>query len=50
MAGWFRFDNPEGVRQGYYVAPETDYQTISGWLTNDIRRDFTFVHPELFLG
>ncbi len=49
MAGWFRFDNPEGVRQGYYVAPETDYQTISGWLTNDIRRDFTFVHPELFL-
>ncbi len=49
MAGWFRFDNPEGVRQGYYVAPETDYQTISGWLTNDIRRDFTFLHPELFL-
>ncbi len=49
MAGWFRFDNPEGVRQGYYVAPETDYQTVSGWLTNDIRRDFTFLHPELFL-
>lgn len=49
LAGWFRFDNPENIRQGFYIAPETDYQTVSGWLTNDIRRDFTFVHPELFL-
>ncbi len=49
MAGWFRFDNPDYPRQGYNVAPETDYQTVSGWLTNDIRRDFTFLHPELFL-
>ncbi|GAB3663106.1 hypothetical protein GCM10028791_38450 [Echinicola sediminis] len=49
LAGWFRFDNPDSIRQGFYVAPETDYQTVSGWLTNDIRRDFTFVHPELFL-
>ncbi|WP_162633064.1 glycosyl hydrolase [Echinicola strongylocentroti] len=49
LAAWFRFDNPDNIRQGFYVAPETDYQTVSGWLTNDIRRDFTFVHPELFL-
>ncbi len=49
LAGYFRFDNPEGIRQGYYVSPQTDYQTVSGWLTNDIRRDFTFVHPELML-
>ncbi len=49
LAGWFRFDNPENIRQGFYVAPETDYQTVSGWLTNDIRRDFSFVHPELLL-
>ncbi len=49
LAGWFRFDNPDKVRQGYYVAPETDYQIIGGWLTNNLRRDFTFVHPELFL-
>lgn len=49
LAGYFRFDNPENIRQGYYVSPSTDYQTISGWLTNDIRRDFTFVHPEFFL-
>lgn len=49
LAGWFRFDNPEGIRQGFYVSPETDYQDISGILSNDIRRDFTFVHPEFFL-
>ncbi len=49
LAGHFVFDNPENIRQGFYVSPETDYQDISGLLTNDIRRDFTFVHPELFL-
>ena len=49
LAGWFRFDNPDGIRQGFYVSPQTDYQTISGWLSNEIRRDFTFVHPEFFL-
>ena len=49
LAGHFVFDNPDGIRQGFYVSPETDYQDISGILTNDIRRDFTFVHPEFFL-
>ncbi len=49
LAGWFRFDNPDSVRQGFYVSPVTDYMNISNWLTNDIRRDFTFIHPELFL-
>ncbi|MEL6923834.1 MAG: glycosyl hydrolase, partial [Bacteroidota bacterium] len=49
LAGYFRFDNPGKIRQGFYIAPETDYQTVSGWLTNDIRRDFSFVHPEFLL-
>lgn len=49
LAGWFRFDNPENIRQGFYVSPQTNYQTISDWLTNDIRRDFTFIHPEFLL-
>jgi len=49
LAGHFVFDNPDGIRQGFYVSPETDYQEISGILSNDIRRDFTFVHPEFFL-
>lgn len=49
LAGFFRFDNPDNIRQGFYVSPQTDYLTVSGWLTNDIRRDFTFVHPEFLL-
>jgi hypothetical protein len=49
LAGWFRFDNPGKIRQGFYVSPETDYQKVSNLLTNEIRRDFTFVHPEFFL-
>jgi hypothetical protein len=49
LAGHFVFDNPEGIRQGFYISPETDYQDISGILSNDVRRDFTFVHPEFFL-
>ncbi|MGQ1783595.1 glycosyl hydrolase [Saccharicrinis sp. GN24d3] len=49
LAGWFCFDNPENIRQGFYISPETDYQDVGCWLTNDIRRDFTFIHPELFL-
>lgn len=49
LAGHFVFDNPDGIRQGFYISPETDYQEISGILTNDVRRDFTFIHPEFFL-
>ncbi len=49
LAGWYRFEDPKNPRQGFFVSPETDYQEISGLLTNEIRRDFTFVHPEYFL-
>jgi hypothetical protein len=49
LAGWYRFEDPDNPRQGFFVSPETDYQEISGLLTNEIRRDFTFVHPEFFL-
>jgi hypothetical protein len=49
LAGHFVFDNPDGIRQGFYVSSETDYQDKSGILTNDVRCDFTFVHPEFFL-
>lgn len=49
LAGWYRFEDPKNPRQGFFVSPETDYQRISGWLTNEIRRDFTFIHPEFFL-
>jgi len=49
LAGHFVFDNPDGIRQGFYISRETDYQEISGILTNEVRRDFTFIHPEFFL-
>lgn len=49
LAGYFQFDNPANIRQGFYISPQTDYQKISGILTNEVRRDFTFVHPELLL-
>ena len=49
LAGWYRFEHPDNPRQGFFVSPETDYQDISGLLTNDIRQDFTFIHPEYFL-
>jgi hypothetical protein len=49
LAGWYRFEDPDNPRQGFFVSPETDYQKISGVLTNEIRRDFTFIHPELLL-
>ena len=49
LAGWYRFDDPDNPRQGFFISPETDYQDLSGLLTNDIRQDFTFIHPEFFL-
>jgi hypothetical protein len=49
LAGWYRFEDPDNPRQGFFVSPETDYLEISGLLTNEIRRDFTFIHPEYFL-
>lgn len=49
LAGWYRFEDPANPRQGFFVSPETDYLKISGLLTNEIRRDFTFIHPAYFL-
>ena len=46
LEGWFRFDSPDNKQFGTYVAPETDYLSISDTLTNDVRRDFTFLHPD----
>lgn len=47
LAGWYTFDT--GIRQGFNVSPITDYMDISGLLTNELRRDFTFIHPEFLL-
>jgi hypothetical protein len=49
LAGWYRFEDPNNPRQGFFVSPETDYLQISDLLTKELRRDFTFIHPEFFL-
>ncbi len=49
LAGWYRFEDPENPRQGFFISPETNYLEISGLLTSNIRQDFTFIHPEFFL-
>lgn len=49
LAGWYRFEDPDNPRQGFFISPETNYLEISRLLTNDIRQDFTFIHPEFFL-
>lgn len=35
---------------GKDVPPENNYNTLSDWLTGELRQDFTFVHPELLQG
>jgi hypothetical protein len=43
----FYFDAPDNVLEGEWKTyPENDYLKISDMLTKEIRRDFTFVHPE----
>ncbi len=49
LAAAFSFHNPDKIRQGFFISPETDYLILSGILTNELRRDFTFLHPELIL-
>lgn len=49
QAGYY-FDAPENnVRAGHWAYPEADYQEIGSMLTNEIRQDFTFVHPEFLI-
>lgn len=45
LEGGYYFDSPEKA-DGRLVFPETDYQKIGKLLTNEIRRDFTFLHPQ----
>jgi len=50
LEGWFHFDakgNTGMQSWGKYVAPGTDYLAISDMLTNEVHRDFTFIHPEI---
>jgi hypothetical protein len=44
LEGGFHFDS--GKSWGKFVPPGTDYLSISDMLTNQVHRDFTFIHPE----
>ncbi len=45
QAGYY-FDEPTNNTGGDWAYPEADYQKVGDILTNDIRRDFSFIHPE----
>lgn len=47
LEAWFGFQNESPWNVMNDVPPESDYQRISDILTGEIRRDFTFVHPEM---
>ena len=46
LEGGFYFDAADNKRAGSWAYPGADYLKISDMLTNEIRRDFTFIHPE----
>lgn len=45
LQGFFRFQAEENVRPGHWISKYTNYTQISKMLSEDIYRDFTFVHP-----
>ncbi len=50
LESWFHFGakGADALQSwGKYVAPETDYLRISDMLTNEVHRDFTFLHPDI---
>lgn len=49
LQGFFRFQAEENVRPGHWISEYTNYTKISEILSEDVYRDFTFVHPELLL-
>ena len=46
LEAYYTFSLPDKQRWGKYIPPEADYQRLSDMLTCQIRRDFTFLHPE----
>jgi hypothetical protein len=46
LQGAYYFDAAENKRAGSWAYPDADYLKISDILTNEIRRDFTFIHPQ----
>nr|WP_068887585.1 glycosyl hydrolase [Pedobacter panaciterrae] len=50
LEGFYHFEAKENKGWGKFAPAETDYMILSDLLTNQVHRDFTFIHPELFSG
>lgn len=58
LEAFYYFDHPDIKERifpsmvpnaGNFVPPETDYQAVGEILLNQVHRDFTFIHPDIFL-
>lgn len=47
MEAYYTFSLPDKMRWGKYLPPECDYQRVSDALSCHVRRDFTFLHPDM---
>lgn len=47
MQAYAQFDGPQGLHPGLTMPDDTDFNRLSDLLTGGIRRDFTFLHPEI---
>lgn len=50
MQAYARFDQVDGPHPGLTMPKNTDFNAVSDCLTGGIRRDFTFLHPEILDG
>jgi hypothetical protein len=50
MQAYARFDKVDGPHPGLTMPLNTDFNELSDLLTGEIRRDFTFLHPEILDG
>ncbi|NRF41238.1 glycosyl hydrolase [Pedobacter foliorum] len=50
LEGFYHFQAKDNPGWGKFAPPKTDYLSLSDILTNQVHRDFTFIHPELFAG
>ncbi len=47
LQGEHSLDGPLGFYKGGVDIPLTDYIDVANWLTEDVGKDFTFLHPEV---
>ena len=48
LQAFYHFEAKENTSVGKFTFPETDYLKIGDQPTNQIHRDFSFIHPQLF--